>query len=394
MRKSLFLGVLLLFSLMTFQVFGFGLGDVNDDFSVDILDSMKVARHAVGVETIDGNLSDGDVNFDTDVNIVDALLIAKYSIDAFDAPMPGICTEGVSRFVEKLKLAYGENYFVFVEKSPLAIYPPLYIITVEQNYFLPLPPMAGLFGGMTFNISCNEKEEVIVDVDSIDARFNAGEKLDNTLLAMGACKFTGEDVPGAETLGMYDDILMTFFYSGNELSFAFGGEEWKLYRDYNGEIVLDGNAAAGLTYFVNELSKKVGGSCMVTVNPLMTLVAPALYEVTVSSMLDNPLSYSFSSMNFQFEDSEKGVLPPTINAHYYYIDPNPQGTMLYEGMELWFKKLNRVYLGEADIMAEMTAIYIESINKETGAIIFRDRLGSKWHLVRLETGAVQLTPIK
>ena len=56
-----------------------GLGDVNGDGGITIVDALLVARKAVGLSS-DIEASAADVNCDGSITIVDALLIARKSV--------------------------------------------------------------------------------------------------------------------------------------------------------------------------------------------------------------------------------------------------------------------------------------------------------------------------
>ncbi|MBN2737241.1 MAG: glycoside hydrolase family 9 protein [Spirochaetales bacterium] len=55
-------------------------GDINGDETVNIVDSLLIAQHYVGLIQLEENLECADVNCDNVVNIVDALLIAQYYV--------------------------------------------------------------------------------------------------------------------------------------------------------------------------------------------------------------------------------------------------------------------------------------------------------------------------
>ena len=63
-----------------------GLGDINGDGQINIVDALLVARCAVKLSTCD--TTQADVNCDHKLNIVDALLIARRSVGL---PVPTWC---------------------------------------------------------------------------------------------------------------------------------------------------------------------------------------------------------------------------------------------------------------------------------------------------------------
>ena len=60
-----------------------GLGDVDANTSVDIIDALKTAQNYVGLYPAGFSTQYADVNLSTKIDIVDALLIAQYSVGLF-----------------------------------------------------------------------------------------------------------------------------------------------------------------------------------------------------------------------------------------------------------------------------------------------------------------------
>jgi hypothetical protein len=55
-------------------------GDVDGNGTVNIIDALRIAHHAVGLRPLEGEaLAVADVNADEEVDIVDALTIAQYA---------------------------------------------------------------------------------------------------------------------------------------------------------------------------------------------------------------------------------------------------------------------------------------------------------------------------
>ncbi|MBN2738151.1 MAG: dockerin type I repeat-containing protein [Spirochaetales bacterium] len=55
-------------------------GDVNDDRIINIVDTLLVAQHYIGIKLEYFNEANADVNGDKKITIVDALLIAQYYV--------------------------------------------------------------------------------------------------------------------------------------------------------------------------------------------------------------------------------------------------------------------------------------------------------------------------
>jgi hypothetical protein len=82
------------FMLLVFclgQVFAAPCGDVNSSGSIDIVDALLTAQHAVGLNPSNFDSASADVNGDSSINIVDALLIARFSVGLITS-LPG-CVE-------------------------------------------------------------------------------------------------------------------------------------------------------------------------------------------------------------------------------------------------------------------------------------------------------------
>jgi hypothetical protein len=64
------------------SLFGYnrGIGDVNNDHSVNIVDALMIAQYYVGISGADAYLPFGDPSNDGIIDIVDALLVAKYYV--------------------------------------------------------------------------------------------------------------------------------------------------------------------------------------------------------------------------------------------------------------------------------------------------------------------------
>lgn len=84
MKKTIILALLAgllflapLYSQSYYQSYRYG--DVDADHNPSIVDALKVAQYAAGINPELDNLPMADVNFDYSVNIVDALLIARFS---------------------------------------------------------------------------------------------------------------------------------------------------------------------------------------------------------------------------------------------------------------------------------------------------------------------------
>ena len=66
------------------------IGDVNGDGTLNIVDALFIARHAVGLSVNNFNEDAADVNCDGHVNIVDALFVARKAVGL---SVPGWCGE-------------------------------------------------------------------------------------------------------------------------------------------------------------------------------------------------------------------------------------------------------------------------------------------------------------
>jgi hypothetical protein len=79
-KKMLFGSIVLFIFVCANSVSGQGMGDVNLDYSVDIIDALLVAQYYVGLVPATFKTQYADANSNGAVDIIDALLIARYYV--------------------------------------------------------------------------------------------------------------------------------------------------------------------------------------------------------------------------------------------------------------------------------------------------------------------------
>ncbi len=84
MKKSAVLIVVLIFTASASLLYGQGLGNVNSDQVVDIVDALLVAQYYVGITPAVFYTTHADANMNGTIDIIDALLIARYYVGLID----------------------------------------------------------------------------------------------------------------------------------------------------------------------------------------------------------------------------------------------------------------------------------------------------------------------
>ena len=98
-KKNAYL-IFLLLALISLNLTAQGLGDVNNDNSITIVDALLTAQYYVGLDPSDFNAANADINSDGQINIVDALLMAQIYVGLIDPPISNCDPTNITPYIQ------------------------------------------------------------------------------------------------------------------------------------------------------------------------------------------------------------------------------------------------------------------------------------------------------
>lgn len=155
--KIIFISLIIFLLLASTQASAARYGDINGDGRIDVNDVVLVMRHALGMESLDGERkARADVNGDGVVNVQDVSLIMQKSLGLIDS-FPGLGSHLVDEFIVADGISPG-NKFIIVTLDVSD--PESYRVSLGGNDLVYSESIAGFIGEVDEADAVREKVRV------------------------------------------------------------------------------------------------------------------------------------------------------------------------------------------------------------------------------------------